>query len=50
MGDYDKALPFYQRALEIVEKKLGPKHPNTVTIKNNYNFLLSEMSEEDEEK
>ena len=50
MGEYEKALPLYKRALEIVEKKLGPKHPNTVTINNNYNWLLSKMSEENKEK
>jgi hypothetical protein len=44
MGDYEKALPLYQRALEIVEKKFGQNHPNTATIKNNYNRLLLKMS------
>lgn len=46
--DYEKALLLYQRALEIVEKKLGQNHPNSVTIKNNYKWLLSKMSKEDE--
>ena len=50
MGEYEKALPLYKKALEIVDKKLGQNHPNTVTIKNNYNWLLSKINEENEEK
>ena len=34
-GAYDKALPLYQRALQIVEKVLGPEHPRTATSLNN---------------
>ena len=50
MGDYEQALPLYNRALDIVEKKLGQKHSYTVIIRNNYNWILSKMSEENEEK
>jgi tetratricopeptide (TPR) repeat protein len=35
MGDYEKALPLYQRALEIREKLLGPQHPDVATTLNN---------------
>ncbi len=35
MGDYEKALPFYQRALDIREKVLGPQHPDVATTLNN---------------
>ena len=35
MGDYEKALPLYQRALEISEKVLGPQHPDVATTLNN---------------
>ena len=35
MGDYEKALPLYQRALEICEKVLGPQHPDVATTLNN---------------
>ena len=36
----DKALPLYQRALEIYEETLGPEHPNFVVILNNLTSLL----------
>jgi hypothetical protein len=49
MGENEKALLSYQRALEIVEKKLGRNHPTTITIKSNYFGLVSEMNEENEE-
>jgi tetratricopeptide (TPR) repeat protein len=35
MGSYDKALPLYQRALNILEKVLGPEHPSVATTLNN---------------
>ncbi|WP_410508388.1 tetratricopeptide repeat protein [Methanosarcina hadiensis] len=50
MEDYEKALPLYQRALKIVEKKFGQNHPNTVIIKENYDWLLSKINEENKEK
>ena len=34
-GDYDKALLWYEKALEISEKVLGKNHPSTATIYNN---------------
>jgi tetratricopeptide (TPR) repeat protein len=48
MGDYEKALPLYQRALEIYEKSLGPKHPNTIIVRNN--FMQSANNREDKKE
>ena len=35
MGDYDKALEYYGKALEIWESKLGKDHPSTAPTYNN---------------
>lgn len=35
MGDYDKALEYYGKALEIRESKLGKDHPSTAMTYNN---------------
>ena len=35
MGDYPKALEYYQKALAIKEKVLGEEHPSTATSYNN---------------
>ena len=35
MGDYDKALDYFGKALEIRESKLGKDHPDTATTYNN---------------
>ena len=35
MGDCAQALAFYQKALDIREKKLGLEHPDTATTYNN---------------
>ena len=43
MGDYEKALPLYQRALEIYENVLGPQHPSVVTTLNNLAGLYESM-------
>jgi len=48
MGDYEKALPLSQRTLEICEKILGPKHPNTMIIRNN--FMQSANNREDKKE
>jgi len=42
-GRYPEALPLFQRALAIYEQELGPTHPNTVTIRENYTDLLQQM-------
>ena len=35
MGDYAKAEPLYQQALQIRQNVLGPEHPDTATTLNN---------------
>jgi len=34
-GNYAEAEPLYRRALAIVEKALGPEHPNVAASLNN---------------
>ena len=34
-GEYEKALEYYGKALEIVERTLGNDHPSTATTYNN---------------
>ena len=43
MGAYEKALPLYQRALDISEKVLGPEHPDVATTLNNLAALYHHM-------
>src|SRR5674536_180127 len=45
MGDYEKALPLYQRALDIREKVLGPQHPSVATTLNNLAGLYESMGD-----
>jgi hypothetical protein len=40
---YAEAEPLYTRALEILEKSLGEKHPGTVTVSENLAALLQKM-------
>ena len=44
-GQYAQAELLYQRALSIHEKALGPAHPNSVTIRENYTDLLEKMKQ-----
>ena len=44
-GDYQAALPLYERALAIWEKVLGPDHPSTATSLNNLAGLLYAQGE-----
>ncbi|MCP4426613.1 MAG: tetratricopeptide repeat protein, partial [Chloroflexi bacterium] len=46
MGDYEGARPYYERALEISERALGPDHPDTATVRNNLGKLLRMMGED----
>ncbi len=39
-GQYAQAEPLYLRALAILEKALGPEHPNVATSLENYADLL----------
>ncbi len=43
---YAKANLLYQRALAIAEQALGPEHPNTQTVRGNYEDLLKKMGGE----
>jgi len=40
---YEQAEPLLKRALSISEKKLGPEHPSTATVRENYAALLRDM-------
>ena len=39
-GRYAEAEPLYKRALAILEKALGPDHPDVATTLENYAALL----------
>ena len=41
-GKVGKAKTLYRRALKIFEKELGPKHPHTITCRENYESLTAE--------
>jgi tetratricopeptide (TPR) repeat protein len=45
MENYEKALPLYQRALEISKNVFGPQHPNVVTTLNNLAELSKNMGD-----
>lgn len=45
---YEEAEPLYQRSLEIFEQRLGVDHPNTRTVRGNYERFLRERSEASE--
>ena len=47
MGQYDRALPLYESALEIWKSELGDRHPSTVTSLNNLAGLYSSMGQYD---
>ena len=48
MGDYEKAIPLFQKALDIREKVLGPQHPKTVIIRNNFMQFINDRKEKKE--
>ncbi|MGB5593987.1 MAG: tetratricopeptide repeat protein, partial [Crocosphaera sp.] len=39
-GKYEAAEPLYIQALAIAERTLGENHPNTNTIRNNYQLIM----------
>jgi Tetratricopeptide repeat len=43
-AQYAEAEPLFKRAIAIDEKVLGPEHPNTQTIRENYANLLRDMN------
>ncbi|MBK9052966.1 MAG: tetratricopeptide repeat protein [Chloroflexi bacterium] len=45
IGQYAAARPYYERALAIREKALGPDHPDTAGSLNNLGFLLQAMGD-----
>ena len=45
MGDLTAARPYYERALAINEKSLGPEHPDTALSLNNLGALLRAMGD-----
>ncbi len=47
-GHYAQAEPLYQRALAIVEKALGPEHPDVAQSLENYAALLRQTARADE--
>ncbi len=47
-GNYAEAEPLYRRSLAIMEKALGPEHPNVATNLENYAALLRETGRADE--
>jgi tetratricopeptide (TPR) repeat protein len=44
-GKYSEAEPLYQEALAIFEQSLGIDHPNTVTVRENYQLFLQQKEE-----
>ncbi len=47
MGEYDKALEFYQKSLVIWEEVLGIKHPDTARSYNNIGLVYDSIGEYD---
>ena len=47
-GEFDLALPLYQRALESYEKRLGKTHPSTLSTLNNLAGCLDSMGQYDQ--
>ncbi len=43
-GDYDKALEYYFKALAICEKVLGTEHPNTKAIREDIDYIKSQIN------
>ncbi|CCQ57501.1 tetratricopeptide repeat protein [Crocosphaera watsonii] len=43
-GKYEAAEPLYVDAIKILETVLGNEHPWTITVRNNYQIMLDEMS------
>ena len=49
-GKFAEAEPLYRRALEIFRTSFGPDHPNTLTIKENYDRLRQQLNAQKSEK
>jgi len=48
LGDYTKAESFNKQALEILEKSLGPDHPNVAVVLENMVTLYKSMGKLEE--
>ena len=48
MGQYDRALPLYEVALEIRKSELGDRHPSTAQGMNNLALLYYSMGQYDQ--
>jgi tetratricopeptide (TPR) repeat protein len=48
LGEYEEALPLFERALHIEEKALGPSHLQVATTLNNMTSLLQNLGKHDE--
>jgi tetratricopeptide (TPR) repeat protein len=46
-GEYDRAIEYYQKALKIDLKKLGPEHPNVAALYNNIGLAYGSKGEYD---
>ena len=49
-GRYEEAEPLYERALTIAAKTLGPQHPTTREVLNNFSELLRAQGRDKEAK
>ncbi len=47
-GRYAEAEPLYQRSLAIMEKALGPEHPDVAALLNNLAPMLSALGKREE--
>jgi len=45
MGEYSKALSFYEKSFEIRQKTLPPNHPSLATSYNNIAVVFKNMGE-----
>ncbi|CAF1192313.1 unnamed protein product [Didymodactylos carnosus] len=45
MGDYSKALTYYEQTLELELKTLGPNHPSMATTYNNIGGIYNDMGD-----
>ncbi|CAN5850103.1 hypothetical protein BH20PSE1_BH20PSE1_26500 [soil metagenome] len=48
-GQYGKAEPLYERALQILKKALPSDHPNLAQLMENYSALLAKLNRDPEE-
>jgi len=45
LGEYQKAIGYFEQALPTLEKFLGKDHPNTQTVKGNLEAARNKMNE-----